>query len=242
MVDYDKDHIPDDLIKKVKDIIDSDESITEAKVAGASKPLVPVRIWVVAMITYHEVLKIVNPKRAIASEKSKELAVVMEKLSVARAKVKAIDDKLAALGAELAELEAKAKALNDEIEDCKKKLVRADKMISGLGGEKTRWTRIVAELTVQSGLVIGDSLVAAGNLSYCGPFTSVYREELEALWRVKIAENGIKLTENITMSKTLGNEVLQRMWGIAGLPSDKLSIENGIIMFQSRRWPLMIDP
>jgi dynein heavy chain len=183
------------------------------------------------MITYHEVLKIVNPKRAIASEKTKELTVVMEKLSVARAKVKAIDDKLAALGAELASLEAKAKALLDEIEDCKKKLVRADKMISGLGGEKERWTRIVGELTVQSGLVTGDCLVAAGNLSYCGPFTSVYREELEALWRVKIAENGIKLSENITMSKTLGNEVTQRLWGIAGLPSDKLSIENGIIMF-----------
>ena len=32
------------------------------------------------------------------------------------------------------------------------------------------------------------------------------------------------------------------MWGVAGLPSDNLSVENGIIMFGSRRWPLMIDP
>lgn len=127
MVEYDKDHIPDDLINKVKPMLENDETITEVKVAGASKALVPVRIWVAAMITYHEVLKIVNPKRAIAAEKTKELTVVMEKLSVARAKVKAIDDKLAALGAELASLEAKAKALLDEIEDCKKKLVRADR-------------------------------------------------------------------------------------------------------------------
>ena len=29
---------------------------------------------------------------------------------------------------------------------------------------------------------------------------------------------------------------------MAGLPSDNLSVENGIIMFGSRRWPLMIDP
>jgi len=29
---------------------------------------------------------------------------------------------------------------------------------------------------------------------------------------------------------------------VAGLPSDNLSVENGIIMFGSRRWPLMIDP
>jgi dynein heavy chain len=44
------------------------------------------------------------------------------------------------------------------------------------------------------------------------------------------------------MSKVLGNDVTIRQWGICGLPSDKLSVENGIIMFKSRRWPLMIDP
>lgn len=44
------------------------------------------------------------------------------------------------------------------------------------------------------------------------------------------------------MSKVLGEEVTIKMWNVAGLPSDKLSVENGIIMFKSRRWPLMIDP
>ena len=44
-------------------------------------------------------------------------------------------------------LEAKSKALNEEIEECGKKLIRAEKMIGGLAGEKERWTTIVAELT-----------------------------------------------------------------------------------------------
>jgi len=123
-----------------------------------------------------------------------------------------------------------------------KKLVRAEKMIGGLAGEKERWTNIVAELTVQAEYVTGDSLVASGALSYSGSFTSVYREALEEGWRKAIKEQGIKVTENITMSKVLGDEVTIRQWGIAGLPSDKLSVENGIIMFKSRRWPLMIDP
>jgi dynein heavy chain len=55
-------------------------------------------------------------------------------------------------------------------------------------------------------------------------------------------EYGIKYTQDVTMSKVLGDDVTIRQWGVAGLPSDKLSIENGIIMFKSRRWPLMIDP
>ena len=44
------------------------------------------------------------------------------------------------------------------------------------------------------------------------------------------------------MRDVLGDDVKIRQWAVAGLPSDNLSIENGIIMFGSRRWPLMIDP
>ena len=139
-------------------------------------------------------------------------------------------------------LEKKSKELNDDIEECGKRLIRAEKMIGGLAGEKDRWTLTVASLTVQLDLVIGDSLVASGAISYSGSFTSAYREELEETWRKAIKAHGIKYTENITMSKVLGDDVTIRQWGVAGLPSDKLSIENGIIMFKSRRWPLMIDP
>jgi dynein heavy chain len=124
------------------------------------------------MLTYHEVLKIVNPKRAIVAEMSAKLGIVMSALGEKQAKVKEIDEKLAKLTAEQNALEAKSKALNDEMEDCAKKLVRAEKMISGLAGEKERWTGIVAELSVQAELVIGDSLVASGAISYSGSFTS----------------------------------------------------------------------
>jgi dynein heavy chain len=110
--------------------------------------LVAVRLWVNAMITYHEVLKIVNPKRAIAAEMTAKLEVVMKNLNEKRAVVKAINEKLAKLDAEQKSLEAKAKALNEEVEECGKKLVRAEKMIGGLAGEKERWTRIVGELTI----------------------------------------------------------------------------------------------
>ncbi|CAM9648304.1 unnamed protein product, partial [Laminaria digitata] len=41
---------------------------------------------------------------------------------------------------------------------------------------------------------------------------------------------------------TLGDPVLVRQWNIDGLPTDGFSVDNGIIVFNARRWPLMIDP
>jgi len=91
-------------------------------------------------------------------------------------------------------------------------------------------------------MINGDCLVASGMIVYSGPFTSQYRELLEEMWRNKIKEVGIKFTEGITMKQLLGNDVTTRIWNVNGLPGDNLSVENGIIMFGSRRWPLMIDP
>jgi len=55
-------------------------------------------------------------------------------------------------------------------------------------GEKDRWTTIVADLTIQATLVVGDSLIAAGAISYVGSFTAKYREELEEIWRTNLVE------------------------------------------------------
>jgi hypothetical protein len=47
--------------------------------------LAPVRVWVIAMTTYHETLKIVNPKRAIVAEMTTKLDIVMKSLNEKRA-------------------------------------------------------------------------------------------------------------------------------------------------------------
>jgi len=52
------------------------------------------------MITYHEVLKVVGPKRAIVAEMTVKLEAVMKNLNEKRAIVKEINEKLAKLDAE----------------------------------------------------------------------------------------------------------------------------------------------
>jgi len=115
-------------------------------------------------------------------------------------------------------------------------------MIEGLAGEKERWNSTVARLTHEKQFITGNCLVAAGMLCYAGPFISQFREKMEEFWRDQMKELYVKYTEKINMRTVLGKDVIIRSWAVAGLPSDNLSIENGIIMFGSRRWPLMIDP
>jgi dynein heavy chain len=92
------------------------------------------------------------------------------------------------------------------------------------------------------GFLVGNCLVGAGMITYCGPYTSKYRQRLEADWREQIEKLGMKVQPGITMKKILEDPVTSQQWNAASLPNDDLSIENGIVMFGSRRWPLMIDP
>ena len=79
-------------------------------------------------------------------------------------------------------------------------------------------------------------------IAYSGPFTAKYRAELEQEWHAKIAQLGIKISDGVSMMKIMEDPVVTKTWTVAQLPSDNLSIENAIILFASRRWPLMIDP
>lgn len=98
MIDYEKDNIADTLIQKIKPLM-AEDVMSEKRVENASKALVAVRIWINAMITYHETLKIVNPMRETARVMTDKLNIVMGALAEKQAKVKAINDNLANLNA-----------------------------------------------------------------------------------------------------------------------------------------------
>lgn len=57
-----------------------------------------------------------------------------------------------------------------------------------------------------------------------------------------LVEQGISCSATYSLTDVLGDPVTIRHWLISGLPNDTLSIENGIIVANARRWPLMIDP
>jgi len=49
-------------------------------------------------------------------------------------------------------------------------------------------------------------------------------------------KHDITCSENFSLSQTLGDLIKIRAWNIAGLPTDNFSIDNGVIVDNSRRW------
>lgn len=96
MQDYDKENIPEATVKRVNAIITS-EDFTMEKVKSASQALVAILKWSSAMMQYHELLKIVNPKRIKVKELNEELKIVRANLAEKRARLKAVEEKIDSL-------------------------------------------------------------------------------------------------------------------------------------------------
>jgi len=90
--------------------------------------------------------------------------------------------------------------------------------------------------------LIGDILLSAGTISYVGPFSSLYRQKCQKDWIEAVKKSGIDVSDNYSLDGCLGEAILIRRWTMNGLPSDSFSRENGIIIANSSRYPLMIDP
>jgi dynein heavy chain len=176
------------------------------------------------------------------SSAQKALASKQATLQDAEAKLKEVTDRVAALQADY---EAKLRT-KDELriksEQTQIRLERADKLVSGLAGERTRWEQSVGVLRQNIHYLVGDCLLAAGFLSYLGPFISAYRERAVAAWLQHVRELQIPCDPSFRMTHLLAKPTDVRFWNIQGLPSDQFSTENGVIVTRGRRWPLMVDP
>jgi len=61
-------------------------------------------------------------------------------------------------------------------------------------------------------------------------------------WKKDLVEKNIPNKEDFALAKFLTTDVEISNWASEGLPSDELSIQNGILTNFASRFPLCIDP
>ncbi|XP_039204063.1 dynein heavy chain 12, axonemal isoform X3 [Crotalus tigris] len=240
--EYDKDNIPVSVMQKIRSEYLTNPEFDPPKVAKASSAAEGLCKWIMAMEVYDRVAKVVAPKKARLAEAQQSLAHTMALLNQKRAELKAVEDRLEALQETFVEKTEEKARLEFQVDLCAKKLERAEKLIGGLGGEKSRWSHAADDLQNTYDNLTGDVLVSAGVIAYLGAFTAGFRQECTKEWSKLCQVKNIPCSESFSLSKTLGDPIKIRAWNIAGLPTDQFSIDNGVIVDNSRRWPLMIDP
>jgi dynein heavy chain len=122
------------------------------------------------------------------------------------------------------------------------RLQRAEELSNGLADEQIRWKETVERLDEDLKLVLGNVFVAASSVAYYGPFTGLYRDELVDLWLAKCEELEIRVAEKYSLASVLADAVTVRNWNAKGLPSDSVSVNNGVLVYTTESFPLVIDP
>ncbi|KAF3842869.1 hypothetical protein F7725_001718 [Dissostichus mawsoni] len=240
--EYDKDNIPPSYIAIIRNKYITNPDFVPEKIRTASTAAEGLCKWVCAMDKYEKVAKTVAPKKEKLAQAEGELLVAMTGLQKKQAALKEVQDKLAKLQETFEANKNKKVELENQVDLCSKKLERAEQLIGGLGGEKSRWSEMAFNLGELYNNLTGNILISAGIVAYLGAFTSSYRQDQTEEWMDLCKSREIPCSPNMSLMNSLGDPVKIRAWTIAGLPSDSFSIDNGIMISNARRWPLMIDP
>jgi dynein heavy chain, axonemal len=153
-----------------------------------------------------------------------------------------VKDKVEALERETKRMMDEKEALEAKMAQSTARMGRAEKVVVALADEGVRWGQTVGVIQGKIDRLVGDIFISCACISYYGAFTGEYRGQLVEKWSAGCKERGIPFTEPFSLVSSMGDPVVVRSWGIAGLPSDQVSTENGILTTKAERYALCIDP
>eukprot|EP01042_Synura_sphagnicola_P000006 gene6-7_t len=239
---YEKDFINDETIELMAPYL-SLEEFNPMVARNASRAAEGLCTWCKAMADYHEASKIVKPKLEALRLAEARLRDAERDLSKAESRLKACQDKLSALQDDFDQKIAYKRAIEENAANTKKRMEQATALINGLAGERQRWKDDRDEFTNITMRLVGDVALACAFVAYCGPFNQDFREYLvHHRLSMDLKERQIPLSSNLDLTHFLADIGTIGDWNLEGLPTDPLSIQNGILVTRSLRYPLLIDP
>ncbi|CAD8115295.1 unnamed protein product [Paramecium sonneborni] len=256
-----KNLLNDKLIKRIKDFRDdSIRQIPQAKInklkAFSQNPLFQkdkvfnasvaagnLSLWVRAVVETYDALLVVDPKRQQLLEAESKLKEAEETLRVKQEALQEVLDMLAKLEADYNKAKQEKEDLEAKVNKCKIQLSRAEKLITELGGEKESWKKKAADYRVDSKTIVGDCILSSGIVAYLGAFPIAYRDDTIKIWQTLLEKLHIEFDPDYSLQKILCDPITMGQWtNVQKLPNDSFSIDNAIILKNSTRWSLMIDP
>ena len=242
LLHFDKDKIDPVGLEKVRTYTEEPhfQPSLVARVSVAAKSLC---MWVRAIVTYSDVVKLVAPREERLHEAAQACDNAMRQLQLKKDKLNVIEEEMAALEFRLEQAQSERDQLVEEMSQTEARLGRATELTNRLTEEEARWSRQSADIETEMSRLVSTVFLASAYVAYCGPFTANFRASLCLGWRKLLkAANLPEPDDPFTLQKHISDHVTVLKWLKDGLPSDQVSIENAVIMDNADSCPLLIDP
>ena len=140
--------------------------------------------------------------------------------------------------------------LMDPLEQAQETLSKAQNLLEKLSGERGRWDAMATTLKGDLGAIGANALLSAGFVTYLADEQEAFRAQVLADWAAGLSAAGMlggaggdaKGKPAFSLLSFLSSEGQLLRWKSQGLPADKLSSENAIVILNAPQPPLIIDP
>jgi len=239
---YDGRTMPESEVPKIE-VFTKDPEFTPDNMKSKSAAAANLCTWVVNIYMFNRIYVKVKPLMDSLDEANASKAAADTSLAVAASKVAAVEADMRKLGEKFTEATNEKAAVEAQAEACLQRLGLAERLVSGLSSENTRWGNEIEALTHSTVNLVGDCMIAAGFVSYVGAFDQQNREALwRDVWLADLVEREVPMSSSLDPLQILITEADISKMVSQGLPEDRVSVENGAIISMCQRWPLIIDP
>ncbi|KAJ0065958.1 hypothetical protein NL108_000216 [Boleophthalmus pectinirostris] len=237
---FPKDSINEEMVELLQPYFDMpDYNIETAKrvcgnVAGLAS-------WTKAMASFFSINKEVLPLKANLAVQQNRLTIANVDLQKAQAELDAKQAELDVVQGEYEKAMMEKQALLEDAERCRHKMQTASSLISGLAGEKERWTEQSKEFAAQTKRLVGDVLLATAFLSYSGPFNQEFRYLLMYDWKRELKQRHIPFGNNLNLTELLIDAPTVSEWNLQVTSLNHKYFKNHLEDSLSLGRPLLIE-
>ena len=242
--EYPKDQITEKMYQRCKRILQDNKvhNITIETMATKSQAGKGLLVWVFAILRYYEAAKNVAPLRLKVKQMQKEQTNTETELKELQKSLHELNFEVENLRCSFNESSMELSELRLQASEMEKHLLVSSHLVKNLDEEKRRWREEMDQLQHSRSHLLGNNLIGAAYLSYFGAFDNDFRCRLQEQVLNHLAILHLPHTKTFQLEGFVLSKIEPHRWKANGLPTDKHSIENGILAMHSRAYPFCIDP
>ena len=242
IVNFRSEALKQELRERLKSEYLNDPNFNFEAVNRASKACGPLALWVIAQVSYADILERVEPLRLevqkieVLADESRAKAAEIDRT------IGELERSIATYKEEYAVLISETQRIKSEMEVVSGKVSRSTALIKSLSSENERWQTSSEAFQTQMATLPGDVFLSAGFLAYAGYFDQSYRKALFTRWCEHLQQAGLGFKPTLRIAEYLSTADDRLSWHQNALPVDDLCVENAIMLRRFNRFPLIIDP